>query len=177
MKIKRYKDINEAITDLMIPKPDDEIKRLVKNLSPMKKIQRGVQYNAAWLVEMGFEEAHKESIDLDLSNLRIQLEYAVSHGCAETVEQLLKYEHSNIYYKPFFDAARAKNMDMINFFIEDGLNLDIKQCKDDLLRLIRFEGHDDIVKLILKVKPEWKQELKSAMEIHLKEADKIKKFI
>ena len=173
-RLKKYKmKVNESVRNMMTPKPADEIRKKLKNMSPEeklildfryhifsdeefnntlkelptpKKLEYGIQKELPWLIKMAFDEGvnfRKETMH----------DYYIADKIIGTDNmEIIKMLLDNLSYdqkqKMLKLASEFNKLDVVKLLVNKGV--DINEGKGISIREAIRNGHIDIVKYLVE---------------------------
>ena len=134
------KPIEESVRDLMKPKSDEEIRKIMKSITPNEKVRLGCVYSDLWMIKQGLEEG--------ADNQEHAISIAVVHGDIELVKFLLDNSNIDDYTKALNQACLHNHIDIIKLLIEHGA--DVHKIRDTVINNIRHNRRDVLMRLLDK---------------------------
>ena len=174
MKLKKYNQFNESVRDKMTPKSEEEIIAAVGNLSPVKKLLKGLELGYPWLVKQGIDDAmeHRERI-VNESHLA----KAILNGDMNVIRMMVEAGIQGINSQYIVRCLCDKgNVEMTKYLLANGINAE-KTGAAYFYRLIKKANNPTIVKMFLEVSPTLKKKLENKVKVLEKDLDQLKQYV
>ena len=113
---------NESVKDLMTPRPEEDIKKNVKNLLPNLELLKGAEFGFLWAVE----DAVKRGADVTCDQ-RHALAVAIQGGYLDIIKILINKDNLNQLSLDWAltNACRIGHIDIVEFLLKQGADPNI----------------------------------------------------
>ena len=173
-RFKKFLGFNESVRDLMKPKDEEEIIKSTENMTPIRKVIKGIEFDYPWLVKQGIDDAlkHRERI-VNSDTLAV----AVQKGNMEIIKILADSGISGINSSYIIQSLCKKgNVEIAKYLIEKGINANTVLV-DDFYTLIKRDDCSEILGLLVEVSPILKAKLVNKSKLIARDLDKINKYL